>query len=55
MGQKVNAVGLRVGINRDWNSKWFAAKKEYGSNLTEDIAIRRYLEKALAKSMLSRI
>lgn len=55
MGQKVNAVGLRVGINRDWNSKWFAPKKEYGSNLVEDIAIRNYLEKELAKSMLSRI
>ena len=55
MGQKVNAVGLRVGINRDWNSKWFAGKKEYGDNLAEDIAIRKYLEKELAKSMLSRI
>ena len=55
MGQKVNAVGLRVGINRDWNSKWFANKQQYGKNLEEDLAIRKYLEKELAKSMLSRI
>lgn len=55
MGQKVNAVGLRVGINRDWNSKWFADKQQYGKNLEQDLAIRKYLEKALASSMLSRI
>lgn len=55
MGQKVNAVGLRMGINRDWNSKWFASKKEYSQYLVEDIAIRRYLEKELASAALSRI
>lgn len=55
MGQKVNAVGMRIGINRDWNSKWFASKKEYGEFLNEDIAIRRYLEKELANAMLSHI
>lgn len=55
MGQKVNAVGMRVGINRDWNSKWFASKKEYGDFLVEDIAIRKYLDKELKNSMLSHI
>lgn len=55
MGQKVNPVGLRIGINRDWNSKWFASKLDYGDFLKEDLAIRRYLEKQLKNSMLSRI
>ena len=47
MGQKVNAVGMRIGINRDWNSKWYANDQEYATFLNEDVAIRRYLEKAL--------
>ncbi len=55
MGQKVNPVGLRIGINRDWNSKWFASKNDYGDFLKEDLAIRRYLEKELKNAMLSRI
>lgn len=55
MGQKVNAVGMRVGINRDWNSKWYATKTKYGTCLQEDIAIRKYLEGELKHSMLSRI
>ena len=55
MGHKVNAVGMRIGVNRDWNSKWYAPKKEFGDFLVEDIAIRRYLEKELKNAMLSRI
>lgn len=55
MGQKVNAVGMRVGINRDWNSKWFANKKEFAEFLNEDIKIRRYLEAELKNAMLSHI
>ncbi len=47
MGQKVSAVGLRIGVNRGWNSTWFASKKEYARYLKEDMAIRAYLEKAL--------
>ena len=41
MGHKVNAVGMRVGINRDWSSKWYAPQKDYGTYINEDIAIRR--------------
>ena len=37
MGQKVNPIGLRLGINRTWDSRWFAGKAEYGSLLHEDI------------------
>ena len=55
MGHKVNPVGLRVGINRDWNSKWFAVGDDYASFLEEDIKIRRYLDKQLKTAMLSRI
>ena len=55
MGHKVNPVGMRIGVNRDWNSKWFASKKDYGDNLVEDIKIRRYLTKELKNAMLSHI
>jgi len=43
MGQKVNPIGLRVGIIRDWESKWFANKKEYTELLHEDIKVREYV------------
>ena len=43
MGQKVNPIGLRLGINRTWDSRWYAGKKEYGKLLQEDIKIREYL------------
>ena len=55
MGHKVNPVGLRVGINRDWNSKWFATGDDYAAFLKEDIKIRRYLDGQLKSAMLSRI
>jgi len=55
MGHKVNAVGMRIGINRDWESNWFASKKDYGTLLNEDIAIRAYLEPLLADAMVSHI
>ena len=43
MGQKVNPIGLRLGINRTWDSRWFAGKGEYGKLLHEDIKIREVL------------
>lgn len=55
MGQKVNANGLRIGINRGWESNWFASKKEYGPLLWEDIAIREYLDKELKSAMVSAV
>jgi small subunit ribosomal protein S3 len=57
MGQKVNPNGLRLGINRDWSSHWYADKKTYASYLEEDIKIRKYLEPLLNKidAGLSRI
>ena len=47
MGQKVHPVGMRIGINKDWQSKWFAEKKDFSKLLKADIEIRRYLEKRL--------
>lgn len=47
MGQKVNPNGLRLGINRDWSSHWYADKKHYASYLEEDIKIRKYLDEKL--------
>ena len=55
MGQKVNPVGLRVGINRTWDSRWYANKREYGHLLHEDISIRRFLQKRLVQAGISRV
>jgi small subunit ribosomal protein S3 len=55
MGQKVNPVGLRVGINRTWDSRWYAGKNDYGSLLHEDIKIRNALMKELKQAAVARI
>lgn len=54
MGQKVNPIGFRVGVIRDWESKWFA-EKDYQRFLHEDMAIRKYLKKKLYSAGISRI
>jgi len=54
VGQKVNPVGLRVGIIRDWESKWYAGK-DFGDLLLEDVKIREYLKNKLKDSAVSRI
>ncbi len=55
MGQKVSPVGLRVGINRDWDAAWYADKTKVADLLHEDLKIRSYLEKEYAKAGVSRI
>ena len=55
MGQKVNPVGLRLGINRTWDSRWFADGADYGRLLHEDIKVRRTLKKRLYQAGVSRI
>ena len=55
MGQKVNPIGLRVGINRTWDSRWFAAGDAYAEILHEDLRIRKYLEERLVQAGVSRI
>jgi len=55
MGQKVNPIGLRLGVNRTWDSRWFAAGADYGRLLHQDIAIRKELKKRLGQAGVSRI
>ena len=45
MGQKVSPIGFRIGVNKDWESKWYAKGSEFGTLLNKDIKIRKYLEK----------
>lgn len=53
MGQKVSPIGLRVGINKDWQSKWYASKKDYALFLKRDLEIREYLKETLKKAALA--
>ena len=55
MGQKVNPVGFRLGVNRGWDSVWFAKKKQFGKNLIEDFKIREYIKKNAKNSGVSKI
>lgn len=45
MGQKVSPIGFRIGVNKDWESKWYAKKSDFGDVLNKDIKIRKYLAK----------
>ncbi|WP_102958519.1 30S ribosomal protein S3 [Mangrovicella endophytica] len=55
MGQKVNPTGLRLGINRTWDSRWYANTGEYGQLLHEDIKIRSYLMEELKQAAISKV
>ncbi|MDD3453293.1 MAG: 30S ribosomal protein S3 [Bacilli bacterium] len=55
MGQKVNPVGLRIGINKTWESKWYAEKKDFARFLNNDVKIRKFLEKKLKDAAVSSI
>jgi len=55
MGQKVNPIGLRLGINRTWDSRWFARKDDYAKLLHEDIRMRKMLKQRLNQAGVSRI
>ena len=55
MGQKVNPIGLRLGVNRTWDSRWFAAGDDYGKMLHQDIKLRRMLKQRLNAAGVSRI
>jgi len=54
MGQKVNPIGLRLGINRTWESRWFA-RKEYGNLLLDDLGLRKFLQQRLGQAGVSRV
>ncbi len=55
MGQKVNPNGLRLGINKDWEAKWYANKKDFSKNLLTDIKIREYFEKNLKNAGVAKV
>jgi len=55
MGQKVSPVGLRIGINKDWESRWYAPKKNFKTNLSEDIKIRKYVEEKLDDKGIAKV
>lgn len=55
MGQKVNPIGLRLGVNRTWDSRWFANKGEYGKLLLEDMKVREGLMEDLKQAAVSKI
>lgn len=55
MGQKVNPIGIRLGIVRDWTSKWYADSRDYANYLNTDLKVREFLRKKLANASVSRI
>jgi small subunit ribosomal protein S3 len=55
MGQKVNPVGIRLGIVKDWASRWYSSAKEFSDTLIADIKVREYLRKRLSQAGISRI
>ena len=55
MGQKMDPHGLRVGIIKDWDSKWYADKKDFANNLVEDVSIRKYIKKNLFVAGVSKV
>ncbi len=55
MGQKVNPIGYRIGVNKDWTSKWYASNKDFGETLNKDIKIRKFLNKKLKDAAVSSI
>ena len=55
MGQKVNPIGFRVGVNHDWRSRWFADKRSFGDFLAEDCMIRDYIKKTAKEAAIASI
>tara|TARA_B100001057_G_C22617577_1_gene859146 strand:+ start:77 stop:763 length:687 start_codon:yes stop_codon:yes gene_type:complete len=55
VGQKINPIGLRLGINRGWDSTWYAKKKDFGKYLIEDFKMREYVKKNIINSGVSEI
>ena len=55
MGQKVNPIGMRLQVNRTWDSRWYADTKDYGDLLLEDVKIRQFIEKECKQAGVSRV
>ena len=55
MGQKVNPIGMRLQVNRTWDSRWFAERGDYGRLLLEDLKIRKFIMKSLPQAAISKV
>src|ERR1700740_190612 len=55
MGQKVNPLGMRLGITRDWTSRWYAGKKQFPVQVHTDFRVREFLKRKLKDASVSRI
>jgi small subunit ribosomal protein S3 len=55
MGHKVNPIGLRLGINRTWDSRWYANTRDYGSLLHQDLKLRKYIKQRMKQAGVSKI
>ncbi len=55
MGQKVHPIGIRLGISKDWNAKWFAGKRDFARQLNEDLRLREFIMKRLSDAAVSRV
>jgi small subunit ribosomal protein S3 len=55
MGQKVNPIGMRLGITREWSSRWFADRETYAQQIHTDFGVRAFLKKKLAEASVSRV
>ncbi|MDO7629960.1 MAG: 30S ribosomal protein S3, partial [Loktanella sp.] len=55
MGNKVNPIGMRLQVNRTWDSRWYADTKDYGDLLLEDLAMKKFIKKECAQSGVSRV
>ncbi len=55
MGQKVNPISFRLGVNRDWDSRWYEKGKEYSHDLHEDLKLRKYIKKKYEAAMVAKI
>ena len=55
MGNKVNPIGMRLQVNRTWDSRWYADTKDYGDLLLEDLAIRDFIKKECAQAGIARV
>lgn len=55
MGHKSNPIGLRLQVNRTWDSRWFAERGDYGRMLLEDLKLRKFIFKALPQAAISKV
>ena len=55
MGQKTHPIGFRLGVSKDWSSRWFASKKDFANLLQEDMMLRRYINSRLQRASLAKV